>query len=120
VRPRVSIGAFFLVAAACKLPAEGSSHASATHVIAESDNLKSVEISVGDFIESPHDDAFEWRMVAPSPLFEAVDPLVGQARYRAAEKGSTRLIVDGDPKCLKLDAACGISRREWTIFLIVR
>ena len=89
-----------------------------THVLVEADHLHLVDLAVGDAVELPHDDAFDWSVLRwqGDAVFE---PAGGAGRYRAVKAGGNHLIVDGDPKCLKRPGGCGTSKREWTIFVIV-
>jgi hypothetical protein len=97
-------------------------HPPVTHVIARADHLHVVELDTGDFVETPDDDAFEWSFVSKgaSLVFEpALGARPGHQRLVAARPGGTQLVIDGDPKCLKVDASCGEPKREWTLFYVV-
>lgn len=95
-------------------------HNAAPHVIARSDHLHLLQLSVGDSIELPADDAYDWSIVPPGPLFESVPGDGGRLRYRAIRAGGGHLVVYGDPKCFKSDGGCGTARIDWTIFLGVK
>jgi hypothetical protein len=86
------------------------------HAIRESDHLHQLEVSIGDVIAAPADATFDWRLEERGALFQPYGPL----RMRAAAAGDTQLVARGDPKCRKSDGGCGISTREWTVFVRVR
>jgi hypothetical protein len=91
-----------------------------THTVTMSDNLQLLSLDVGDFVETPSDDEFEWSIRwQGETLFEAVPGQpAGHERYRVTRAGGTHLIVSGIPKCFKLDGGCGTSQRELTIFTV--
>lgn len=91
-----------------------------THTIVEADHLHRVELRVGDFLETPADEAFVWTP-QPSQLLQALKPDGGpRSKFKAVRAGSAQFVVRGDPKCRALDASCGTSVREWTVFVVVR
>ncbi|HEY2516904.1 MAG TPA: hypothetical protein VGI39_38800 [Polyangiaceae bacterium] len=95
-------------------------HPPVTHVVVESDHLHLLALDVGDFVEAPADDAFDWTMhwQGEAVLEKVSAPDAGRERYRVTKAGGAHLLVDGYPKCLKLDAGCGTSQREWTLFMV--
>jgi len=40
--------------------------------------------------------------------------------YRVTKAGPFRMMVYGDPKCLKTDAKCGLSKRRWDVTVAVQ
>ena len=95
-------------------------HPPVNHVVVESDHLHLLALDVGDFVEAPTDDAFEWTMhwQGENILEKVSAPDAGRERYRVTKAGGAHLLVDGLPKCFKLDAGCGTSQREWTLFMV--
>jgi hypothetical protein len=95
-------------------------HPPVTHVLSEHDHLQIVNLDVGDFVESPADEAFDWSVhwKGETLLEAAPGAAPGHERYRVIKAGGTHLVVDGLPKCRKLDGGCGTSEREWTIFVV--
>jgi|GEM_PF-4005588 len=91
-----------------------------THTIVEVDHLHRVDLRVGDFLETPADDAFVWTTQSNEVQLQAVKTDGGaRARFKATKIGSGKFVVRGDPKCRTTDASCGISVREWTLFVLV-
>ena len=95
-------------------------HPPVTHVVVESDHLHLLALDVGDFVEAPADDAFEWTMhwQGETILEKVSAPDAGRERYRVTKAGGAHLLVDGFPKCMKRDGGCGTSQREWTLFMV--
>jgi hypothetical protein len=97
---------------------EGGARAAAVHVIVFADHRSLVKLAVGDLLELPHEDAYEWHIklehegyLEPAPPSDA-----GVARYRAAQPGTVRTLVKGEPKiCLHSDAGCTIAKNSWAV-----
>jgi hypothetical protein len=93
------------------------------HVISAKDHRTTTKVSVGDFVELPHDAAYEWSIkfehdsfFEPAPASDA-----GVERYRAARTGTVRCKVEGEPKvCMHTDAACTLARYSWAVTLWVQ
>ena len=96
---------------------DASPRAPSVHVIAASDHLKPLALSVGDAVAAPTDESFEWRLTEQGPGL--LEPS-GAGRLRAARAGETRLVARGEPVCKRQEGGCGTSTREWTIFVRVR
>jgi hypothetical protein len=99
-------------------------HPPVTHVMTFADHLRVVELDTGDFIESPNgpdDNDYDWSSKWKGPtVFEPADGAPpGHLRFRATKSGGANLILDGDPKCMKVDANCTIAKRQWTLFYVV-
>jgi hypothetical protein len=93
-----------------------------THVIVREDHRNLLKIALGDYIELPHDAAYEWSIrfenhsyFDPAPASDA-----GVERYKATRTGIVQTKVDGDPKeCMHTDAACTIAKYEWSVNIAI-
>jgi hypothetical protein len=91
-----------------------------SHTIVEADHLHKVDLRVGDSLETPAEDAFVWSVVSNEIQLQPVKVDAGaRARFKATKAGSGKFVVHGDPKCRAIDASCGTSVREWTVFVLV-
>jgi hypothetical protein len=75
-----------------------------------------IPLHVDDRLTLPDDPAFDWRIdFEDKGAFTTVhDGDAGEA-YRVVKTGPLRIMVYGDPKCLKNDGGCGLSKRRWDI-----
>jgi hypothetical protein len=93
-----------------------------THVIVEKDHRAKTDLSVGDYIELPHDADFAWSIKFENgSYFDAAPPSdTGIERYKATRTGIVRTLVSGEPKiCMHSDAACPLARYAWSVTLQV-
>ncbi len=106
-------------------PAPERARASAsheTHRIVEGDHRHVVQLARGDVFVLPSDPAFDWRIdLEDRSAFERVTTLdAGGEAYRLVKAGPFRVMVHGDPKCLRTDGPCGLSKRRWDVTFNVK
>jgi hypothetical protein len=92
------------------------------HVIVEKDHRNLLKVAVGDYLELPHDPAYEWSIHFENNSYFDSAPAsdAGIERYRASRTGIVQTKVDGDPKeCMHSDAACRIAKYEWSVNVAV-
>jgi hypothetical protein len=88
----------------------------------EKDHRSKTKISVGDYVELPHDADFAWTIKFENgSYFDPVPPSdAGIERYKATRTGIDRALVSGDPKiCMHSDAACTLAKYAWSVTLQV-
>lgn len=92
------------------------------HRIIDKDHRHVVDMQVDDVFVLPADPAFDWRVdfEDKSAFARYTEGDAGGEAYRLTKAGPYRTMVYGDPKCLKLEAGCGISRRRWDITFAVK
>ncbi len=106
-------------------PAPESTRASAaheTHRIIEGDHRHVVQLARDDLFVLPSDPAFDWRVdLEDRSAFERVTTAeAGAEAYRLVKAGPFRVMVHGDPKCLRTDGPCGLSKRRWDVTFNVK
>jgi hypothetical protein len=117
--------ALVLVAAGCRAtpdePAPAATRPGArrpeTHRVVERDHRHVIEMHEGDRIALPDDHDFDWRAELEDPSGFVRD---GADAYRLTKAGPFRMMFYGEPKCLRTDAGCGLSRRRWDVTVDVR
>jgi hypothetical protein len=128
-RPRLEALLSLALAASCHSkasePAPEITKASAsheTHRIVESDHRHVVQLSRDDLFVLPSDPAFEWHVdLEDRSAFDRVTTVdAGGEAYRLVKAGPFRLMVHGDPKCLRTDGPCGLSKRRWDVTFNVK
>jgi hypothetical protein len=92
------------------------------HRIIEADHRQVIPLRLDDRIALPLDPTFDWRIdfenrSAFAPFNEEGG---GPDVYRVTKAGPLRVMVYGEPKCMKSDAACTLSKRRWDIAFDVR
>ena len=99
-------------------------HRLEAHHIIERDHRHVVPLRVDDRVVLPNDPAFDWRVdFEDRSAFVRVadtDAEAASETYRVTKAGPFRMMVYGDPKCLKTDAKCGLSKRRWDVTVAVQ
>jgi hypothetical protein len=94
------------------------------HRILERDHRHVIPLRVDDELILPDDPAFDWRVDFEDPSgFERVTGASQNPRdesYRVTKAGPFRMMIYGDPKCLKTDPKCGTSKRRWDVTVAVQ
>jgi hypothetical protein len=94
------------------------------HRIVDSDHRNTIHLRMPDKFALPTDDRFDWRAEFEDKtafvLFVGDAGQGASSAYSPTKTGVTRMMVHGDPKCLKLDGGCGLSKRRWDIIVDVR
>jgi len=110
------------IAAPDATPQAASPRQHQAHRIIEQDHRHVVQLRVDDRIVLPVDPAFEWRVAFEdaSAFARFTEADSGGEAYRLTKAGPWRLMVYGDPKCLKLDGGCGLSKRRWDVTIDAR
>jgi hypothetical protein len=92
-----------------------------THHIIESDHRHVIPLRRDDRIVLPSDPAFDWHVELEdrSAFARVVGEDAGEA-YRVTKAGPFRMMVFGEPKCLRNDGGCGLSRRRWDVTVTVQ
>ena len=93
-----------------------------THHIVEGDHRHILHLHVDDRVVLPDDPAFDWRVdfENKSAFARLTEPGSVRPAYRLVKAGPFRMMVYGDPKCVKGDSGCGISKRRWDVTVDVR
>jgi hypothetical protein len=93
-----------------------------SHRIIEADHRHILHLRTDDRVLAPNDPAFDWHIALedPSAFARVSGDESAPEVYRLTKAGPYRIMVYGDPKCLKSDAACTLSKRRWDVTVDVR
>ena len=105
-----------------KLESTGAAVQRETHRIVDTDHRRLIPLHVDDVFVLPTDWRFDWHAELEDKSafapFTEVD--AGADAFRLTKGGIYRTMIYGDPKCLKTDAACGLSKRRWDVTFDVK
>jgi hypothetical protein len=92
------------------------------HRIVYADHRNVVPLRVGDGVVLPDEPQFDWRFdfEDKSAFTRVTDVDAGGEAYRVTKPTLLRIMVYADPKCMKVDSGCGLSKRRWDVTLAVK
>jgi hypothetical protein len=86
-------------------------------LVKTADRPTAIQMSVGDTIEFEREEFYDWDIQVNGSNLLAPQPTGG---YRATGPGTTRVELQGDPKCLKSDPPCGAPSIGFSIEVTIR